>query len=89
VFNEAHLRRILGSYAAYYNPVPTHLIPEQKCAGRSNCSAHRANYRGLTPVCDEYGDRLELFNATESARRAAYLAIEHAAVRSRRITQSP
>jgi hypothetical protein len=43
----------------------------------------------LTPVRDEYGDRLELFNATESARRAADFAIERAAVRSRSITQSP
>jgi transposase InsO family protein len=25
VFSEAHLRRILGSYAAYYNRVSTHL----------------------------------------------------------------
>ena len=39
----------------------------------------------LTPVRDEYGDRLELFNATESARRAADFAIERAAGRSRSI----
>jgi hypothetical protein len=32
---------------------------------------------------------LELFNATEAARRAADFAIERVAARSRSITQSP
>ena len=42
----------------------------------------------LTPVRDEYGAGLELFNATESARHAADLALTRAA-RSVSIAQTP
>jgi hypothetical protein len=42
----------------------------------------------LTPVRDEYGAGLELFNATESARHAADLAVTRAA-RSMSIHRAP
>jgi len=43
----------------------------------------------LTPVREEYGAGLELFNATEAARHAADLAIARAAARAARIGQNP
>jgi radical SAM superfamily enzyme YgiQ (UPF0313 family) len=42
----------------------------------------------LTPVHDEYGEELELFNSTKGARQAADLAIARAA-RARTVSQSP
>ncbi len=39
VFGEAHLRRILRSYACYYNDVRTHRSLDKRCAGLSPGSA--------------------------------------------------
>src|ERR1700759_1782124 len=43
VLGEAHLRRILKSYAVYYNCVRTTSIPEQGCANFSPGSANRCD----------------------------------------------
>ena len=42
VLGEAHLRRILKSYADYYNRRQNSSIPEQRCAGLSPGSANRS-----------------------------------------------
>ena len=39
IFSEAHLRRVLSAYAAYYNQVRTHL------ALQNNAPLHRATQR--------------------------------------------
>ena len=49
VFSEAHLRRILRSYATYYNQVRTHLSLSKDAPVARSRSAHRANYRASAP----------------------------------------
>jgi len=43
VLDEAHLRRILKSYADYYNGVRNASVFEQGCAGLSPGTAHRCH----------------------------------------------
>jgi hypothetical protein len=67
VFSEAHLHCILRSYVAYYNQVRT--LPEQERTGRSNRSAHRANYRRSAPRRNTSSIRSDLIFGNDRSKR--------------------